>query len=186
MTTGVMARRPRLASPATATALGALALVLVGVTVVLASLVHELTILNVGSGIPIPLVYAAVGVVVARHQPRNPVGWIMIFFVLLFLIPVDAGYYAVLRYHLGYHGIPLGPVAVAVASLWAFAFALFPLVIFLFPDGRLTSRYWRWVLWGYAGRFAMWWLSTSARRLPRMPVTMSASTRPATLRIRVI
>ena len=150
VTTGVMARRFRLASPAAATALGALALVLVGVTVVLASLVHELTILNVGSGIPIPLVYA-VGVVVARHQPRNPVGWIMIFFVLLFLIPVDAGYYAVLRYHLGYHGIPLGPVAVAVASLWAFAFALFPLVIFLFPDGRLTSRRWRWVLWGYAG-----------------------------------
>jgi hypothetical protein len=34
--------------------------------------------------------------------------------------------------------------------LWPLAFALFPLVILLFPDGRLTSRRWRWVLRGYA------------------------------------
>ena len=33
------------------------------------------------------------------------------------LDPLDAGYYAVLRYRLGYHGIPLGPAAVAVASV---------------------------------------------------------------------
>ena len=90
------------------------------------------------------------GVIVARHQPRNPVGWILILFVVLFLIPVDAGYYAALRYRLGYHGLPLGPAAVVLTSLWPLAFALFPLVILLFPDGRLTSRRWRWVLRGYA------------------------------------
>jgi hypothetical protein len=37
-----------------------------------------------------------------------------------------------------------------LTSLWPLAFALFPLVILLFPDGRLTSRRWRWVLRGYA------------------------------------
>src|SRR5271169_315193 len=148
--TDVAARRFRLASPATATALGALVLVLLGVTVALAILIHQLTILNVATGLTIPLIYAAVGVVVARHQPRNPVGWILIFFVVLLLIPLDAGYYAVLRYRLGYHGIPFGPAAVALASLLILAPALFPLVILLFPDGRLTSRRWRRVLWVYA------------------------------------
>ena len=149
--TDVTARRFRLASPATATAFGALVLMLLGVTVALAALIHQLTILNVATGLTIPLIYAAVGVVVARHQPRNPVGWILIFFVVLLLIPLDAGYYAVLRYRLGYHGIPFGPAAVALASLLILAPALFPVVILLFPDGRPTSRRWRWVLWGYAG-----------------------------------
>jgi hypothetical protein len=57
------------------------------------------------------------------------------------LIPVDAGYYAVLRYRLGYHGLPFGPAAVVLASLLVLAFALFALVILLFPGGRITS--WR-------------------------------------------
>jgi len=43
---------------------------------------------------------------------------------------------------------------VLLVPLWAPAAALFALVIFLFPDGRLTSRRWRWVLWAYAGLFA--------------------------------
>lgn len=151
MTTEASGRRFALASRATANALGALVLVLLGVTVTLAVLIHQLTILNVATGLTIPLVYAAVGVVVVRHQPRNPVGWILVFFVVLLLIPLNAGYYAVLRYRLGYHGLPLGPAAVAVASLLVLAPALFPLVILLFPDGRLTSRCWRWVLWAYVG-----------------------------------
>ena len=138
------------ASPATATALGGLVLVLLGTTAALSTLIHQATFLNIATGIPIPLVYAAVGVIVARHQPRNPVGWILILFVVLFLIPVDAGYYAALRYHFGSHGLPFGPAALALASLWPLAFALFPLVILLFPDGRLTSARWRWVLRGYA------------------------------------
>ncbi len=78
-------------------------------------------------------------------------GWILIFFVLLLVIPLNAGYYAVLRYRLGYHGLPLGPAAVAVASLVSLAPTLFALVILLCPDGRLTSRHWRWALWVYAG-----------------------------------
>ena len=142
-------RRSWPASPATATALGVLVLVLLGTTAALSVLIHQATFLAIATGIPIPLVYAAVGVIVARHQPRNPVGWILIGFVVLFLIPVDAGYYATLRYHFGHH-LPLGPAALVVTSLWPLAFAMFPLVILLFPDGRLTSRRWRRVLCGYA------------------------------------
>jgi hypothetical protein len=99
-------------SPATAAALGSLALVLLGVTAALSAFAHQATLLTIATGIPIPLVYAAVGVVVARHQPRNPVGWILILFVVLFMVWVDAGYYVVLRYRLGHNGLPLGPAAV--------------------------------------------------------------------------
>ena len=130
------------------------------------------------TGVPISLGYATVGVVVARHRPGNPLGWILIFFVLLFLIAVDAGYYAVLRYRLG-HDVPFGPVAVVVASLLVLAFALFPLMILLFPDGKLTSRRWRWALWGYAGLVFYVAAISVAPPLPWMPVTTSTSTSPA-------
>jgi hypothetical protein len=133
----------------TANALGALVLVLLGITVVLAALTRQLTISTVVTGVPVPLGYAGVGVIVARHRPGNPLGWILIFFVVLFMTALDAGYYAVFRYRLG-HDVPFGPVAVVIASLLVLAFALFPLMILLFPDGKLTSRRWRGALWIYA------------------------------------
>ena len=70
---------------------------------------------------------------------------------MLITVGIDAGYYAVLAYTLGHHGLPLAQVAVVLEPLWVPGVALFPLVILLFPDGRLTSRRWRWVLWAYAG-----------------------------------
>jgi hypothetical protein len=143
-------RRFRVASPATATVLGALAIVLMAASVALSGLAHQLSILGTGPVAPIVLIYAGVGVVVARRQPRNPIGWILLTFILLFLLSADAGLYAVLRYRLGYHGLPLASVAVLLQPLWALALLLFPLVILLFPDGRLASPRWRWVLWAYA------------------------------------
>ena len=153
-TAGVTARRFRVVSPATATVLGVLLLVVVAAYVALAGLVHQLTTLNVGTTVAIISAYAGVGVVVARRQPRNPIGWIMLIFGLLFMLGGAAVYYAVLHYRLGHHGLPLAPVAVLLQPSWAPAIALFPLVILLFPDGRLTSRRWRRVLWAYAGLVA--------------------------------
>ena len=68
--------------------------------------------LGAAAGLP---VFGLTGVVVAYHQPRNPVGWILISFPFLFLLGVDAQYYTVLRYHLGHSGLPFGPAAVVVA-----------------------------------------------------------------------
>ena len=143
-------RRFRLASRVTATVLGALALVLLAAGILLSALVHQLSILGSGPIIPIVVVYAGVGVVVARRQPRNPIGWILIGFIVLFLLSNDVGFYAALYYRFGHHGLPLAPVAVLLEPLWAPALVLFPVVILLFPDGGLASRRWRWVLVAYA------------------------------------
>jgi hypothetical protein len=60
------------------------------------------------------------------------------------------GVYAAYYYRFGHHGLPLAPVAVLLQPLWVPALVLFPVVILLFPDGRLASRRWRWVLLAYA------------------------------------
>jgi hypothetical protein len=126
--------------------LGVLVLVLLAAALVLSGLVHQLSVLGSGPIIPVVVIYAAVGVVVARRQPRNPIGWILIIFILVFVLSTVFGSYAVLYYRLGHHGLPLAAVAVLLQSAWAPALILFPVVILLFPDGRLASRRWRWVL----------------------------------------
>ena len=126
--------------------LGTLAVALVAGFVVTAGLVRQLTALNVGPTCILILVYAGVGVVVARRQAGNPVGWILLAFVLLFMLSADGGYYAVYAYSLGHNGLPLAAAAVLVQPFWTVALGLIPLVILLFPNGRLTSRRWRLVL----------------------------------------
>src|SRR5579863_6199510 len=147
---GAAARHFRLASPTTALVLGAVALVIMAASIVAAGAIHQLSILSTGPIVPVVVSYACVGVVVARRQPRNPIGWILIGFILLFLFSGMAGFYAVLHYNFGHHGLPLAQVGVILQPLWAPAILMFPLVILFFPDGRLASRRWRWVLGAYA------------------------------------
>jgi two-component system, NarL family, sensor kinase len=100
--------------------------------------------------IPIGVPFAAVGVLVARRQPGNAIGWLMISTAMCALLYADAGFYAVFDYRLG-HGLPFGPAAVLLYQGWLPTIASVPLVILLFPDGRLPSPRWRWVLWSYLG-----------------------------------
>ena len=100
------ASRSRLASPATATVLGALALVLTAVALTLSGLVGQLSLLGTRPIIPIAVIYAGVGVVVARRQPRNPIGWILIIFIVVFLLSTVVGSDAALYCRLGHHGLP--------------------------------------------------------------------------------
>ncbi len=151
VTSEVTARRFRMASPAAATVLGVLVLVLAVATSMLTGLAHQLTIRDAVAGLVFVLMYAGVGVVVARRQPGNPIGWMLLIFTVLYLLASGASYYAVLHYRFGYGGLPFAPVAVLLDMLQAPSFALFPPIILLFPDGRLPSRRWRPVLWAYAG-----------------------------------
>ena len=98
---------------------------------------------------------APVGIVVARRQPGNPLGWMILAVAALSALGVSAGAYAVLSYRLGHH-LPLGVPAVFLAPYWCPVIVAFPLVILLFPDGRLPSPRWRPVLWGYLAVGACW------------------------------
>ena len=91
---------------------------------------------------------AAVGVLVARRQPRNPNGWLLIGIAAAILLSTGAGAYSLLVYRLG-RSLPLGPAGLVLYQLWSPALALFLLVILLFPDGQPPSPRWRWVAWGY-------------------------------------
>jgi hypothetical protein len=144
------AARFRLVSARTATVLAVLVLMLLAGALVLSALIGQLSVLGSGPIVPVAVVYAAVGFVVARRQPGNPIGWILITFIVVFLLSGVAGGYAALYYRFGHHGLPLAPAAVLLTSLWAPALLLFPVVILLFPDGKLAAQRWRWVLRAYA------------------------------------
>ena len=139
-------RRLRL-TPATAVILGALMFGLVVLYVPLVYTNHDF-----GNGLQALVAVLALsvpGITVARRQPTNPIGWILLGLGMEIAFFTDAERYSVLDYHFHHGRLPLGPAAALVASnSWAVAFLALPLVILLFPDGRL-SRPWRTVLWTY-------------------------------------
>ena len=146
-------RRWRLASPATAVALGVVALLLEPIQLLLEGLSHQLPtaatdIANTAAGGVFVLAFTAVGVVVARREPRNPMGWMLIAIPLAIVAGNDGSQYAYLDYTLHHGTLPLGPVAVLLTPSFEYAFVLVPLVILLFPDGRPGPR-WRWPLRAY-------------------------------------
>ena len=54
----------------------------------------------------ISLPMCAVGLIVARRQPGNPIGWLLLVIPAAVLLGLDAGPYAWLVYHMGYR-LPL-------------------------------------------------------------------------------
>jgi hypothetical protein len=96
------------------------------------------------------VLFAAVGVLVARRQPGNAIGWILIALALCSAVGLAGGFYALRAYQIDHVALPLSRLAVALAPLsWLSIFALLPLAVFLFPDGRVPVGRWRWALWCY-------------------------------------
>ncbi|MGP7997365.1 MAG: hypothetical protein ACLPKI_08605, partial [Streptosporangiaceae bacterium] len=109
-----------------------------------------------GSGIVavvIGIPCAGVGVLVARRQPGNPLGWIFLVTAIFLFLATDGGDYAFLVYRHGYH-LPLGAVGLACDGLWIAGLGLFVVVILLFPDGTVPSAFWRWALRAYGVLYA--------------------------------
>ncbi len=164
MIAGTAGRRSRMAAPAVAAwSLGVLIILLI-----VASVPLNFASRWAGNGIGLNLAAAVavlpmapVGFVVARRQPRNPLGWMFLALVALLLLGGVGGDYAWLSYRLGHH-LPLGVVGVFLAPAWCPLFVTLPLVFLLFPDGRLPSPRWRPVLWCYLVVGACWPLSIYA------------------------
>jgi hypothetical protein len=97
---------------------------------------------------------AAIGFLVARRQPRNPLGWLFLVIACCLFIPTVGGDYAYLDHRPGHH-LPFAAAGLAVDQLWSEGLALLIVVILLFPDGRLPSRFWRWALRAWCAAFAV-------------------------------
>jgi hypothetical protein len=146
--TEVPVGRVRLAAPM-AVVLGALGLALIAAWVILTYLTRDLRASKEGLAPVLALACGLLGVLVARRQPRNPEGWLLLSLGIVVITVFDSGLYAVLDYRMHQGQLPLGETAVFIqATAGRLLFFLFPLVILLFPDGQLTRR-WAWVLWSY-------------------------------------
>ncbi|HYB19078.1 MAG TPA: hypothetical protein VEF71_26930 [Streptosporangiaceae bacterium] len=149
VTAAVTARRSRLSSLTPASLLAGLVLVLLGLAVALGIAGQT------GSGLAfVAPPVAVLGLVIARRQPGNRIGLLLLGCSAVFALYGDATAYSVWDYHRHGGRLPLGPAAVVIAELWTAVFLVLPLVVLLFPDGRLPSR-WRIVGWAYLADCAL-------------------------------
>jgi hypothetical protein len=102
------------------------------------------------------VVLGGVGLVVARQQPRNPMGWLLLVAGLCFVLATDASFYAILAYRMYPGRLPLGWMAVLLQACWGLAFISLSGAVLLFPDGRPPSRHWRWPMRIYLAVSAVW------------------------------
>ena len=149
--------RWRLASPVTALVLGGTVVVLIAAEPPLAGLAHQ-SLLSSGGSVPLPysVIFGVLGFVVALRKPGNPLGWLILGTAGFFALSEDASFYAVADYRLHHGSLPLGWLALITQPGWAPGIASIGLVALLFPDGRLPSPRWRWVLWPYIALALLW------------------------------
>jgi hypothetical protein len=153
-------RRWRWASPRTAAIVCAVALLLTLATIPTFILVERATSSGSGPGgvaffLLFGVAFAGVGVVVARREPRNPIGWLLLGASLAMSAGNAGPEYAYLDYTVHHGRLPLGAVGVLFGQAWVYAFMLLPLIILFFPDGRLGPR-WRWPLRAYLVAVALY------------------------------
>jgi hypothetical protein len=147
------AARPRPRAPVPVVVLAAVVAVLVVLLFLGPAVTGQISLASfwgAASILVIIVVNAAVGLLVARHQPANPIGWLLAGESVFLLLTILSGFYANMVYRLGHPGLPvIAPASLVLSQLFSFALIGFPLVVLLFPDGRLPSRRWRWVVGAY-------------------------------------
>ncbi len=143
-------------APAAALVLGGLIVLLLAALVPLAIASRRAGVAELALLTALTLGFGAVGYLVARRQPANPIGWILcVVSVLIVLCTFEAPLYLLIAYRTDPGRVPFGMLAVFLGQLWAAPLLLGPVAILLFPDGRLPSDRWRWVLWAYAAASAV-------------------------------
>jgi hypothetical protein len=153
--TSVARRRPRVVRPAAALVVGVLILVMLAGVAVLSSAAHQFRPSDLGQ-VGLWLSFGLVGVVVAWHQPRNPMGWVLLGVTFFFVLDALGNSYSYLDYRLHGGRLPLGWLSVLLAPSWAPAIVLAGLALMLFPDGRILASWWKTMLWVYLALGALW------------------------------
>ncbi|WP_405971210.1 histidine kinase [Streptomyces sp. NBC_00988] len=93
------------------------------------------------------LAYPVCGTVIALHRPRNPIGWLLIAYGLGHAFTGLSIGLAVQGLRLGWSPELLHALTTIGRHTWIVGSSTaFVLVFFLFPDGRLPDRRWRWAL----------------------------------------
>ena len=129
ITAGQAQGRFRWATPRTALVVGVLTLLMFAASVPLAKIAktQNTTVLMVP--------FAVLGFVLARRQPRNPIGWIMLLLGPFFILSTDASFYSLLAYHVRGHDLPWSRLAVVLAPSWVLLQVVLPL-----PDPAFPGR----------------------------------------------
>jgi len=126
--------------------------------------VDTYVVTNTAMGITFPLC----GVLIARHRPRNPIGWLFLAFGLAHLTTaatVPIAWYGAVH---GWSGPTLRALVTVYQFAWPFGIGMFlTLALQLFPTGRPVSPRWRPLLWLTVlnGLLFAVWLGTSAEPL---------------------
>ena len=116
MTDGVPGPSPRLVRPAAALAVGLLIVVMMAGAAVIASAAHQSKPSDLGQ-VVLWFSFGLVGVVVAWHQPRNPMGWVLLGVTFFFVLDALGTSYAYLDYRLHGGRLPLGWLSRAAGPL---------------------------------------------------------------------
>jgi signal transduction histidine kinase len=100
-----------------------------------------------GYGLPLSIVFAAAGVLVASRVPRNPIGWLLLVAGAGTAIQELAQQYAIYGLLDSPGSVPSADVAAWIPEwVWIPFMAAIALYVPLFyPDGHLPSRRWIWV-----------------------------------------
>ena len=155
---GVRGRRAQVA----AAGLGALGVVAPFASIPVMVLIHQTSFADSTSTatyMVFAIAFAAVGTVVARRESRNPIGWLLLFASLAVTVGSIAPQYADLDYNIDHRSLPLGAVAVLLGQAYVYGFMALPVIVLLFPDGRVSAR-WRWPVRAYLVAAAVYVIGT--------------------------
>ncbi len=102
------------------------------------------------------LAVPVVGLVLASQRPGNRIGWLFLAAGLALGLNSFSAEYGLRALVVAPGSLPAGRAAVWLANwIWVVPFAMFALVLLLFPAGRPRSRRWRAATWFIGGAFTL-------------------------------
>ena len=95
------------------------------------------------------------GGIVASRRPKNPIGWMWLGIGMGIALSSFAGSYATYALDSGSLPAPRAVGTVVAGTGWIVSFTLIPLLLLLFPEGRLPSPRWKSVAWAVVAAGAL-------------------------------